>query len=346
VATAIATDYVEVWWSGSSTNLTIEALPAGTSPVSPLVPSIILTAVQVMYTQLGPTGPTGATGPAGPVVPLNDLTDVTITTPAVYETIVYNGSGWVNSTLQLGTNTNGNYMSGVTSGTGIAVTHTPSEGSSATIAVDTSYAGFVPTGVINMWGTTTAPTNWLLCDGTAVSRTTYAALFAVISTTYGVGDNSTTFNLPNLKGKVPVGRDSADTSFDSMGETGGAKTHTLSSAEMPLHTHIQNSHNHSQNSHTHTTDTQGNHNHGGSVGTGEFLYRDGAYNTGYNSWVGNVYLAMTWNGGTAYAGSHSHNVNGQTATNIAQTATNQYAGSSSAHNNLQPYIVLNYIIKT
>jgi microcystin-dependent protein len=203
-----------------------------------------------------------------------------------------------------------------------------------------------PAGVINMWATTTAPTSWLLCDGTAVSRSTYASLFAVIGTTYGVGDNSTTFNLPNLKGKVPVGRDSADTSFDSMGETGGAKTHTLSSAEMPIHTHIQNSHNHTQNSHTHTTDTQGSHNHGGSVGTGEFLYRDGAYNTGFNSWVGNVYLAITWNGGTAYAGSHSHNVNGNTAINNAQTATNQNAGSGLSHNNLQPYIVLNYIIKT
>jgi hypothetical protein len=65
VATAIAADYVEVWWSGSSTQLTIEAFPAGTSPVSPAVPSVILTAVQVMYTQLGPTGATGPTGPTG-----------------------------------------------------------------------------------------------------------------------------------------------------------------------------------------------------------------------------------------------------------------------------------------
>jgi len=215
-------------------------------------------------------------------------------------------------------------------------------------------AFLVPTGSINMWATTTAPTSWLLCDGTAVSRTTYAALFAVIGTTYGTGDGSTTFSLPNLKGKVPVGRDSADASFDTMGELGGAKTHTLTSAEMPIHTHIQNSHNHTQDSHNHTQNshnhTQNAHNHGGSVGTGEFLYRDSAYNTGFNSWVGNAYLAITWNSGTAGQtatnNAQTATNNAQTATNQAQTATNQNAGSGSAHNNLQPYIVLNYIIKT
>jgi hypothetical protein len=75
VATATAGQQVQVWWSGSSTDLTVESLPAGTSPVSPAVPSIILTAIQVMYTQLGPTGATGstgatgATGPTGPTGP-------------------------------------------------------------------------------------------------------------------------------------------------------------------------------------------------------------------------------------------------------------------------------------
>jgi hypothetical protein len=61
VATATAGQQVQVWWSGSSTEIKVESLPAGTSPVSPAVPSIILTAVQVMYTQVGPTGPTGPT---------------------------------------------------------------------------------------------------------------------------------------------------------------------------------------------------------------------------------------------------------------------------------------------
>jgi hypothetical protein len=65
VATATAGQQVQVYWSGSSTDLRLESLPAGTSPVSPAVPSIILTAVQVMYTQLGPTGATGPTGPTG-----------------------------------------------------------------------------------------------------------------------------------------------------------------------------------------------------------------------------------------------------------------------------------------
>lgn len=66
-----------------------------------------------------------------------------------------------------------------------------------------------PAGSIQIWGTSTAPTGFLLCDGSAVSRTTYAALFAVIGTTFGVGDGSTTFNLPNLKNRVPVGVDTS-----------------------------------------------------------------------------------------------------------------------------------------
>lgn len=83
----------------------------------------------------------------------------------------------------------------------------------------------LPIGSIMPYGSSTVPGNWLVCDGSAVSRTTFADLFAVIGTSFGAGDGSTTFNLPNLKGKVPVGQNTSDTAFDTMGETGGSKEH-------------------------------------------------------------------------------------------------------------------------
>ena len=95
----------------------------------------------------------------------------------------------------------------------------------------------LPVGAIIPYSGSTIPTNFLLADGSAVSRTTYSELFEAIGTTYGAGNGSTTFNLPNLKGKVPVGRDSSDTSFDVLGETGGEKTHQLTVNEMPSHAH-------------------------------------------------------------------------------------------------------------
>jgi microcystin-dependent protein len=96
-----------------------------------------------------------------------------------------------------------------------------------------SQSGWSP-GDIKTVAYATAPDGWLLCDGSAVSRSTYAALFEAIGTTYGSGNGTTTFNLPSTKGKVQVGRDAGQTEFDTLGETGGAKTvshsHPLSSA--------------------------------------------------------------------------------------------------------------------
>lgn len=149
-------------------------------------------------------------------------------------------------------------------------------------------------GLINMWGGSAAPTGWLLCDGAAISRTTYSKLFAILGTTYGVGDGSTTFNVPNLKGKVPVGKDAAQTEFDTLGEAGGEKTHVLTTPEMPAHTHRAAT---------------------GGSGSGNFdpfaLQNDNRAN--FNNW--------------------------------APESPSEVTGGGGAHNNLQPYVVVNFIIK-
>lgn len=84
----------------------------------------------------------------------------------------------------------------------------------------------------------TIPTGWLLCDGTAISRTIYSALFALIGESYGAGDESTTFNLPDLRGRTPIGAGTGtDLSPRLLGDAIGAETHQLTIAEMPAHDH-------------------------------------------------------------------------------------------------------------
>ena len=101
-------------------------------------------------------------------------------------------------------------------------------------AIGSALAEVIPAGNVSATARASAPDGWLLCDGQAVSRTTYEVLFTAISTTYGAGNGSTTFNVPNLKGRVPVGVDAGQTEFDTLGETGGAKTHTLTVDEITL----------------------------------------------------------------------------------------------------------------
>jgi len=92
-------------------------------------------------------------------------------------------------------------------------------------------------GEIKLWTSDTLPSaKWLICNGAAISRTTYSALFTLIGTTYGAGDGSTTFNIPDLRGNVPVGK-STDTEFDTLGKKGGEKKHQLTVAELAAHTH-------------------------------------------------------------------------------------------------------------
>ena len=121
--------------------------------------------------------------------------------------------------------------------------------------MDTIDDRLVPTGsVISFAGTTAPNADWLLCDGAAVSRTTFATLFALISTSFGIGDGSTTFNVPDLRGRAAIGLDNlgsssanriTDTNADSLNSTGGGDeddtstitgsvtSHVLTEAELP-----------------------------------------------------------------------------------------------------------------
>ena len=96
----------------------------------------------------------------------------------------------------------------------------------------------LPIGSTVEWWCEEAPENWLICNGQAVSRTDYKDLFNVIGTQYGAGDGNTTFNLPNLSGRVPVGLTTTEgDNYKLLGNKGGSKTHLLTIEEMPSHTH-------------------------------------------------------------------------------------------------------------
>lgn len=167
----------------------------------------------------------------------------------------------------------------------------------------------MPVGSMVAYGGATAPSGWLLCYGQAVSRTTYALLFAAISTAYGVGDGSTTFNLPDKRGRVSLGKDNMGgasanrvtaTQADNIGQGSGLETHTLTAGELAVvaaHTHVQQ----------HTSS-------------------GGGANFGFVSAI-------------------NADNDGEPSSSDATRSAGGF-GSGTAHNNVQPYQTDNVIIKT
>ncbi len=225
--------------------------------------------------------------------------------------------------------------------------------------------GRMPAGATTPWAgdSWTMPAGWLRCDGSSVSRAEFPDLFAAIGTRYGAGDGSTTFNLPNLIERVPVGLGGSGFAAMHAPVTGGQASVTLTTAQMPSHTHAQNAHTHTSAAHTHTinhghgqatTNSTGAHAHGPPEGNRNFW---GLVDTdpGTNFASGPGYRG-SGRFSTASAGAHTHTVtvpnfsgnSGSTTPGAtgSTTAVNATTGGGEAHPNLQPYVVMHYIIKT
>jgi microcystin-dependent protein len=203
-------------------------------------------------------------------------------------------------------------------------------------------------GIISQFAGSAAPPGYLLCDGAAVSRTTFSSLFTTIGTTYGTGNGTTTFNLPNLQNRIPVGR-GPDTEFDTLGETGGVKAVTLTSAQIPAHSHpnVLSSNTVASSGHAHGPGSYAaaigaTNDNIGAIGYQASFVRGGGPTSSTYTVLGSGTGAQNFNHYTPVYGA-SDGPNGTTT--VALTNANN-TGGDGAHTNLQPYIVVNYIIKT
>ena len=211
-------------------------------------------------------------------------------------------------------------------------------------------------GTIKPWGKATSPSGYLLCDGTAVSRTTYAELYVVLGDTYGAGNGSTTFNVPQLQGKTPQGYDG---NTYNLAGTGGANTVTVAVTNNQAATNTTNQSvtvtgaidNTSLTeaqlaSHSHTLKTQTSSGPvDGSMGEARFdryggvtrvqgpFDRDLEWNDNY----------QMQNSGSGTGHNHSHTLSGTLTGNITTSLTGSVTAAGT--NTFSPYVVVNYIIK-
>lgn len=203
-----------------------------------------------------------------------------------------------------------------------------------TNATEVHQTGFmlVPPGSITAYAAGSAPGGWLICDGASLLKESYPLLFGVIGTTYGSVDENH-FNLPNMKGRMLVGFNGADTSFDTMGEVGGSKTATLTTNELPAHTH------------TGTTDSAGAHSH---IYNDAYFAenRDGVgervFGTSAGTDTDNLYK---WRGIDNKAYDSPQNLDTSSVSAHTHTITTGSTGSGNSFSLMNPYFVINYIIK-
>jgi microcystin-dependent protein len=217
-------------------------------------------------------------------------------------------------------------------------------------------------GAIKPWTAAAAPDGYLLCNGAAVSRTTYADLFAVIGTTYGAGDSSTTFNVPQLQGKMPQGYDG---NTYNLAGTGGANTVTVAVTNNQAATNATNQSvtitgaisNTSLTtaqlaSHQHTiqvANATGNPNPKRSFNPSNAKQVGQAYSNTQDFWneadgikgLGDNNPIQNAGSGTGHT--HSHTLSGTLTGNITTSLTGTVTAAGT--NSFSPFVVVNYIIK-
>jgi microcystin-dependent protein len=192
----------------------------------------------------------------------------------------------------------------------------------------------VPTGSLIMWPSNTIPSDWLLCNGAAVSRVTYSTLFALLGTTFGAGDGSITFNLPDYRSRFPYGAGTA-----VVGALGGSSTTSLITANLPSHTHEFSGTTgtmNSNNSHSHSINDPG-HAHGGVplvLNDADRGDRGSAFSIDD---ISSTYIASTGISINSADINHTHEYSG---------TTDNGTGTGASFNIIPPYLGINFIIKS